>query len=66
MTAALGRRAAFIGCRFPGCDCYMDTIRDALREAGVTIVGETEGAAPNAPAKTWRASPISCAAPTRM
>ncbi len=31
VTAALGRRAAFIGCRFPGCDCYMDTIREALR-----------------------------------
>lgn len=48
-TAGLGRRAAFIGCRFPGCDCYMDAIRAALTAAGVTIVGETDGAAPNAP-----------------
>lgn len=48
-TASLGRRAAFIGCRFPGCDCYMETIRAALRTAGVQIIGETEGAAPNAP-----------------
>ncbi len=48
-TAALGRRAVFIGCRFPGCDCYMDAIRAALRDAGVTILAETEGAAPNAP-----------------
>jgi len=49
VAAGLGRRAAFVGCRFPGCDCYMDAIRDALRASGVEIVGETEGAAPNAP-----------------
>jgi|YNPBryantNP2012_1023418.scaffolds.fasta_scaffold02697_8 alcohol dehydrogenase len=49
VAASLGRRAAFVGCRFPGCDCYMDAIRDALRAAGVEIVGEEEGAAPNAP-----------------
>jgi alcohol dehydrogenase class IV len=48
-TAALGRRAVFIGCQFPGCDCYMATIRAALAEAGVTLIGETDGAAPNAP-----------------
>ncbi len=49
VAAALGRRAVFVGCRFPGCDCYMETIRAALRDAGVTILAETEGAAPNAP-----------------
>lgn len=49
VVATQGQRAAFIGCRFPGCDCYMDAIRTSLREAGVQIVGEEEGAAPNAP-----------------
>ncbi|MGC8781763.1 MAG: iron-containing alcohol dehydrogenase [Anaerolineae bacterium] len=49
VAAGLGRRAAFIGCRFPGCEHYMEAIRASLREAGVQIVGEEEGAAPNAP-----------------
>jgi len=49
VTAALGQQAVFIGCRFPGCDCYMETIRTALAAAGVKIVGEADGAAPNAP-----------------
>ncbi len=48
-TAALGRRAVFIGCQFPGCDCYMETIRAALAAAGVAMIGEADGAAPNAP-----------------
>jgi alcohol dehydrogenase class IV len=49
VAAAIGKRVAFVGCQFPGCDCYMDAIRDALRVSGVTLAGETEGAAPNAP-----------------
>jgi alcohol dehydrogenase class IV len=49
VAAALGRRAVFVGCQFPGCTSYMDTIRDALRQADVELEGETEGAAPNAP-----------------
>jgi len=48
-TAALGRRAVFVGCQFPGCDCYMETIRAALAAAGVAMIGEADGAAPNAP-----------------
>ncbi len=48
-TATLGKRAAFVGCQFPGCQCYMDTIRDSLASAGVTLLGEMDGAAPNAP-----------------
>ena len=48
-AATLGRRAAFVGCQFPGCQCHMDTIRDSLAAAGVTLVGEMDGAAPNAP-----------------
>ena len=49
IAATQGRRVAFVGCKFPGCDCYMDAIRDGLRQAGVEVVGETDGAAPNAP-----------------
>ena len=49
IAATLGRRAAFIGCKFPGCDCYMDEIREGLARAGVTLAGEADGAAPNAP-----------------
>jgi alcohol dehydrogenase len=48
-AAALGQRAAFVGCQFPGCQCHMDTIRDSLARAGVTLAGEMDGAAPNAP-----------------
>lgn len=49
VTAALGQRAVFVGCQFPGCECYMDTVRGALHDAGVIMVAEAEGAAPNAP-----------------
>jgi len=49
VVAGLGRRAALIGCRFPGCEAFMDTIRAAAKAAGVTLVAEIEGAAPNAP-----------------
>jgi alcohol dehydrogenase class IV len=49
LAATQGKRAAFIGCQFPGCDCYMDTIRAGLTRAGVKLVGEADGAAPNAP-----------------
>jgi alcohol dehydrogenase class IV len=49
LAATQGKRAAFIGCKFSGCDCYMDAIRDGLTRAGVTLVGEADGAAPNAP-----------------
>jgi alcohol dehydrogenase class IV len=49
IAGTLGKRAAFIGCKFPGCDCYMDAIRGGLGQAGVAVAGETDGAAPNAP-----------------
>lgn len=48
-AARLGRRAAFIGCQFPGCTSHMDAIRRSARAAGVTLAGEINGAAPNAP-----------------
>jgi alcohol dehydrogenase len=49
VAATQGKRAAFIGCKFPGCDCYTDVIRDGLARGGVELAGETDGAAPNAP-----------------
>jgi alcohol dehydrogenase class IV len=49
VVAGLGRRAVFVGCQFPGCDCHMDVIRDAMRRSDVNLIGETGGAAPNAP-----------------
>jgi alcohol dehydrogenase len=48
-AAVVGQRAVFVGCQFPGCQCYMDAIRDSLAAAGVTLLGEMDGAAPNAP-----------------
>jgi alcohol dehydrogenase class IV len=48
-AATLGKRAAFVGCQFPGCQGHMDAIRDSLAAADVTLLGEMEGAAPNAP-----------------
>ena len=51
ITASQGRRAVFIGCLFPGCDCYLDAIRDALADAGVTLVGETVARRPTRPAR---------------
>ncbi len=48
-AAALGRRAAFVGCQFPGCADPMGAIKDALREHDVDLVAEMDGAAPNAP-----------------
>jgi alcohol dehydrogenase len=49
VAAALGRRAAFVGCQFPGCADKMGAIKDALRAQGVDLVAEMDGAVPNAP-----------------
>ena len=48
-TAKYGRSAALIADHFPGSDAYIQTIRDSLAEADVDIVGEIDGAGPNAP-----------------
>ena len=48
-TAQYGRSAALIADHFPGSDAYVQTIRDSLAEADVDIVGEIDGAGPNAP-----------------
>ena len=48
-TAKYGRNAALIADKFPGSDEYIQTIRDSLAEADVHILGEIDGAGPNAP-----------------
>ena len=48
-TAALGKRVALVCDMFPGADAFIDTIRGSLTSAGVEILGQIDGAAPNAP-----------------
>jgi len=45
----LGTKAALIRDAFPGSDPHLAKIRDSLAGAGVDLVAEIEGAAPNAP-----------------
>jgi alcohol dehydrogenase len=49
MTADLGKRAALVRDVFPGADAYVSMIKESLAEAGVELIGEIEGARPNAP-----------------
>jgi alcohol dehydrogenase class IV len=49
VTAALGKRAALVRDVFPGAETYVETVRQVLAEAGVKLLGEVEGARPNAP-----------------
>jgi alcohol dehydrogenase len=49
MTADLGKRAALVRDVFPGADAYVSTIKASLAGAGVELIGEIEGARPNAP-----------------
>lgn len=48
-TAELGDRAVLVCDSFPGAEVFIGKIRDSLEEAGVEILGQIEGAAPNAP-----------------
>ncbi len=49
VAAELGQRAVLVSDVFPGAVEYVRTIRDALAASGVEIVGEIQGARPNAP-----------------
>ena len=49
VVASLGGRAALVRDTFPGSDGFVQTIRDAIAGAGVTLLGEVRGAGPNAP-----------------
>ena len=48
-TARLGGRAALVRSDFTGSDGFVGTINQALAEAGIDVVGEIAGPAPNAP-----------------
>jgi len=49
VTAELGQRAVLVRGVFPGADQFVKTIKDSLAAAGIEIVGEVQGARPNAP-----------------
>jgi alcohol dehydrogenase class IV len=49
MTRAFGTRAAFVCDTFATGSPWADTIEQSLREAGVEVLEEIDGAAPNAP-----------------
>jgi alcohol dehydrogenase len=48
-AASLGRRAVLIGSDFPGSAGFTRTLRESLDHAGVTLLAEVAGPAPNAP-----------------
>lgn len=48
-TAPLGQQAVLVRDRFPGSESFVETIKKSLAMAGVRLLGEVEGAAPNAP-----------------
>ena len=45
----LGKKAIIIRDNFPGADTFVDTIKASLKEAGVEVVKEENGAKPNCP-----------------
>jgi alcohol dehydrogenase len=49
LAASAGKRAVLIRSGFPGTEGYLDIIRRALAQAGVALVAEIRGAAPNTP-----------------
>jgi len=49
LAAQLGKSAAVIYAVYPGVEKMVDQVKDSLRSAGVTVLGELIGAAPNAP-----------------
>jgi len=48
-AARLGSRAVLVRDKFPGSEDYVSVIRGSLGEAGVKLLGEIPGPAPNAP-----------------
>jgi alcohol dehydrogenase len=49
VTAPLGKRAALVRDVFPGAGDYVETIQETLKAADVELLGEIQGARPNAP-----------------
>jgi len=48
-VADLGRRIALVRDSFPGYDRYLEIVLQSLSSAGIELLGEMAGAAPNAP-----------------
>jgi alcohol dehydrogenase len=49
VTAALGQEAALVRDAFPGSESFIEIIKQSLAAAGVELLDEVDGAAPNAP-----------------
>lgn len=49
VVASLGARPALVRDTFPGSDAFVGTIRDSIAGAGLDLLGEVDGAGPNAP-----------------
>jgi alcohol dehydrogenase len=49
VTGSYGRRAALVRDTFPGSEAFVSTIKTSLAAAEVRLLGEIEGAKPNAP-----------------
>jgi alcohol dehydrogenase len=51
VIASLGKRPVLVRDTFPGSDRFVQTIRETSAAAGAPLIGEIEGAGPNAPRK---------------
>ena len=49
VASDLGQRVALVRDTFPGCDRFLEIVHKSLGSAGIDLVGEVAGAAPNAP-----------------
>jgi alcohol dehydrogenase len=49
VIASLGARPVLVRDTFPSCDVFVRTIRDSAAAAGAPLIGEVDGARPNAP-----------------
>jgi alcohol dehydrogenase len=49
VIASQGKRPALVRDTFPGSDAFVQTIHDAAAAAGAELIGEVQGAGPNAP-----------------
>jgi alcohol dehydrogenase len=49
VIASLGTRPVLVRDTFPGSETFVQTIRDSAAAAGVLLIGEVDGAGPNAP-----------------
>ena len=54
LVAGAGKRAAVVRSGFAGTEGYLDTIRGSMAQAGVRLVAEIRGAAPNTPREDVR------------